>query len=121
VRRFFCALAAVAVLAPAGLRLASAAAGSDWVAVRCAMACGHAVKAGAVCCPMSEAGGVSMTTCPTGDAPSAAPLSAGHLAILTSVPPLAAPEQATARGTLTSVFPRDGLAAPPDHVPILLS
>src|SRR5215831_1257933 len=90
--RLSCALAALLLLAPAAFRLAASAVDSDWEAVRCAIACGHAVKAGATgaaCCPMGTAEGVTMTTCPPGDSPAAAPGAAGLPAILTPTTPLA--------------------------------
>jgi hypothetical protein len=125
VRRFTCALAAFLVLAPAGLRLAASAFDSDWEAKRCAIACGHAVNAGAtgkVCCPMGSAeGGVSMTTCPSSDAPAAVPLAPGPLAILTPTTPLAAPEGGACAITISPSLPRGPDARPPDHIPLILS
>ena len=124
VRRLSCTLAAFLLVAPAGLRLAASAVDSDWEAVRCAIACGHAAKAGAkgaACCPMGAADGPTMTACPSKDSAPAAPLPAGQLAILDGVPPLAAPEGGSSPSTLAPDAPRDALARPPDHVPILLS
>jgi hypothetical protein len=128
VRRLAGTLAALLLIAPAGLRVATAAADADAeAALRCAIACGHAAKAGAAgaaCCPMAGAGaakGAAMASCPRGDSPAAAPMPSGHLAILASIPPLASPLRGSSASTLSSGTPRDALARPPDHVPILPS
>jgi hypothetical protein len=121
VRRLSCALAAFLLIAPAALRLTASAVGADWEAVRCAIACGHAVKAGVVCCPMGSAEGATMTTCPPGESPAAAPMPAGTLAILTLTTPLAAPDGDSRSFTHSESVPLGPAARPPDHVPLLLS
>ncbi|HEY2798750.1 MAG TPA: hypothetical protein VGK26_12735 [Thermoanaerobaculia bacterium] len=116
-RRLSCAFAALLLIAPAGLRLALA----DSDAVRlCAIACGHAMKAGAACCPMGEAG-LTISPCTPDDSSAAAPVPASQPAILMAIQSLVAPEPGASAFTFSSAAPRAPAARPPDHVPIVLS
>jgi hypothetical protein len=56
----------IVFLASAGMRLAEGS--MDTTALRCAIACGHAMGAekGATCCPMGETGGASFRSCSRG-------------------------------------------------------
>jgi len=121
VRRLSCALAAFLLIAPAGLRLAVT--DSDAQARLCAIACGHAMKAGAACCPMGEAGfgGLTMSPCTPDDAPAAAPVSAGQPAILIAIQTIPALERRESAFAFAPAAPRAPAARPPDHVPLLLS
>ncbi|HEY4231066.1 MAG TPA: hypothetical protein VGO79_12915 [Thermoanaerobaculia bacterium] len=124
VRRLSCALAAFLLIAPAGLRLAVA--GSEEARL-CAIACGHAMKAGAACCPMREAGSGSgsnsptMSPCTPDDFPAAAPVSAGQPAILIAIQPIPALERRESAIAFGPAAPCAPATRPLDHVPILLS
>lgn len=123
VRRLSCALAAFLLIAPAVFRLAAA--DSDAEARRCAIACGHAMKAGAACCPMRDAGSgtnpLTMSPCTPDDSPAAAPVAAGQPAILIAIEPLGVPEPGAPAFALPPAAPRAPAARPLDHVPLLLS
>jgi len=128
VRRLSCALAAFLLIAPAALRVAAS--GSDAEARRCAIACGHAMKAGAACCPMGEAGSGStgsgsksptMSRCTPDDSPAAVPVPAGQPAILIAVQPIPALERREPAFAFAPAAPRAPASRPPDHVPLLLS
>jgi len=119
-RRLSCALAAFLLIAPAVFRLAAA--DSDAQARLCAIACGHAMKAGAACCPMREAGsGTTISPCTPDDAPAAVPVPASQPAILIAFQPIPALERRESALTLAPAAPRAPAARPPDHVPLFLS
>ena len=127
-RRFSCALAAFLLIAPAGLRLAAA--GSDAQARLCAIACGHAMKAGAACCPMGETGSGStgsgpksptMSPCTPDDSPGAVPVPAGQPAILIAIQPVPALERRDSAFPLAPATPLAPHEQPLDHVPLILS
>jgi hypothetical protein len=105
-----------AVLAAPAL-LALAVPGVDFDAIRCAMKCGHAVKAGAVCCPTDDPGGVSWKTCPAGD-PVLAGFVAAPPAILTLAVRLTRPSGASVLELESSGRPLSAFASLPDHVPL---
>ena len=122
VRRFACVLVALLWLAPAGLRLVLS--DADAEALRCAIACGHAAKAGAACCPM--AGGAAsksaaMAACPTGDPQSVAPSLPAQPALFAFVYRLLEPGGGSALFSPSAATPRDLASRPPDHVPLLVS
>ena len=126
VRRLSCALAAFLLIAPAGLRLAAMTiVGSDAQARLCAIACGHALTAGAACCPMGEAGAGSerptMFPCTPDDSPAAVPVPAGQPAILIAIQAIPALERRESALSFAPAAPRAPAARPPDHVPLLLS
>lgn len=124
VRRLSCALAAFLLIAPAGLRLAAMTiVGSDAQARLCAIACGHAMKAGAACCPMGEAGsgGLTISPCTPDDTPAAVPVPAGQPAILIAIQAIPALERRESALAFAPDAPRAPAARPPDHVPLLLS
>jgi hypothetical protein len=113
VRRAAAWLLAAALAGPAVLALAVPGVDSD--AVRCAMKCGHAVRAGAVCCPIDA--GAAWKTCRPDDsllsgfAPAA-------LGVLTQTFRLAAPAGYSAFVAEWAPSPRSALEAPPDPVPL---
>jgi hypothetical protein len=109
-------LAAV-LAAPAVLALAVP--GVDFEALRCAMKCGHAVRAGAVCCP-TKADGASWTTCPTGEQGLLA-FAAPAAAVLTLSFRLAMPSGSVRLFAAPASSPRSALDPPLDHVPLALS
>jgi hypothetical protein len=96
---------------------------SDAEARRCAIACGHAMKAGAACCPMQAAGGngTTVSPCTPDDSPAAAPVPAGQPAILRAMQPLVAPERGVAAFAFSSVTPLVPDGHPLDHIPLFLS
>ena len=106
----------VLVLAAPAL-LALAVPGVDFDALRCAMKCGHAVKAGAVCCPTDGGGDVSWKTCPAGD-PALAGLVAAPPAILTLAFRLTRPSGAYLLELESSGRPLSAFAPLLDHVPL---
>ena len=109
-------LAAV-LAAPAVLALAVP--GVDFDALRCAMKCGHAVKAGAVCCP-TDSGAASWRTCPASDSAllGYAPAASG---VLTSAFRLTVPAASVPLVPGASPAPRAAFDTPLDHVPLALS
>jgi hypothetical protein len=116
VRRISAWLLAAVLAAPAVLALAVP--GVDFDALRCAIKCGHAVRAGAVCCPTDS--GASFKTCRPDDSvlPGFSPAAVGVL------PPsfcLAGPAGSFALVREASRGPRSSLDAPPDPVPLALS
>ena len=123
VRRLSCALAAFLLIAPAGLRVAAA--GSDAEARLCAIACGHAMKAGASCCPMNAAGSgpksPTMSPCTPDDSPGAVPVPAGQPAVLIAVRATPALERRESAFPLTPATPLAPHGRSPDHVPLILS
>jgi hypothetical protein len=122
VRRLSCAFAALLLIAPAGLRVGLAGTASDADALRCAIACGHALKAGAVCCPMDGGGGgLAMTSCPSNDSAGAVPVASGQPAILTAMRSLSAPECGDSPFPLAPAAAERIGAERPDPIPKLLS
>jgi hypothetical protein len=121
VRRFACVLVVLLWLTPAGLRLALSDADSE--ALRCAIACGHAAKAGAACCPMAGAAPreAAMAACPSGDAQSVAPSLSAQPAVPAAVHRLIAPEGGFGLAWSPQADPGDPASRTPDHVPLLLS
>ena len=107
---------AASVVAPALLALAVP--GVDVDAVRCAIKCGHAVRAGAVCCPTDA--GTTWKTCRPDDSllPGFASAAVG---VLTPQFRLAAPSGFFLLAPGISPAPRSSLDAPPDPVPLALS
>ena len=116
VRRVSAWILAAALAAPAVLSVAVP--GVDIDAVRCAIKCGHSVKAGAVCCPADS--GASWKTCPSDDSALLA-FSPAALGVLTPAFRLAAPSGSFALTQRPSGAPRSSLDAPPDPVPLALS
>lgn len=121
VRRFAGVLAAVILLAPAGLKLAASGAGSE--ALRCAIACGHAATPGAACCPLSGAAGkgAALASCPRSDPPSVGPSLLAQPGLIATVYRLAVPERGSIFEGGSAAAPRSPSPHPPDHVPLLLS
>jgi hypothetical protein len=121
VRRLAATLAAVVLLAPAGVRLAAA--GVDIEALRCAIACGHAATPGAVCCPMAgrPAAEAALAACPQGDPQSLAPILPAQPLLVGSIVRLAAPRGDSLLERIPGAAPRTPFTRPPDHVPLLLS
>lgn len=122
-RRFAGLAFAALLLAPAGLRLASAWSGPDAAAMLCAIACGHEAKPGAVCCPMRpERASVPSWSACGGNGPAALvspPASQPAVLPVRLFPAVpargAVPEIADAASPRTLPFP------PPDPVPLLLT
>jgi len=116
VRRVAAWILAASVAAPALLALAVP--GVDIDALRCAIACGHEVRSGAVCCP-TDASGAAWKTCrPDGAAlPGFAPV----LAALPSSFSLARPAGSAPLPVVPAPRARSAYDAPPDHVPLALS
>lgn len=115
-RRLSAWLLAFVIAAPAVLALAVP--GVDVDALRCAIKCGHEVRAGAVCCPTDS--GASWKTCRPDDAliPGFSPSALG---VLTPIFRIGAPLRASGLAREDSPAPRSGLDAPPDPVPLALS
>jgi hypothetical protein len=115
-RRAAAWLLAAALAAPAVLALAVP--GVDFDAIRCAMKCGHAVRAGAVCCPTE--GGAAWRTCPASDQAllGYAPAAVG---VLTPAFRLPTPSGSAPIAPARAPAPRTSLASPLDHVPLALS
>jgi hypothetical protein len=115
VRRAASWLLVLVLAAPALLALAVP--GVDFDAIRCAMKCGHGVRAGAVCCPTDDPGGVSWKTCPAGD-----PVLAGFVAAPPAIPTLAfrptRPSGASVFELESSGGPLSAFAPLLDHVPL---
>jgi hypothetical protein len=116
VRRVSAWLLAAALAAPAILSVAVP--GVDVDALRCAIKCGHAVKAGAVCCPAES--GASWKTCPSDDS-ALLGFSPAALGVLTPAFRVAPPSGSFALARPGSPAPRFLLDAPPDPVPLSLS
>jgi len=106
----------IVLAAPAILALAVP--GIDLDALRCAIKCGHAVRAGAACCPADS--GASWKTCRPDDSvlPGFSPAVVG---VLTPVFRLVAPARSSVLDPSASPAPRSSLDAPPDPVPLALS
>lgn len=104
-----------------GLRLAAATDGT--AAMRCAIACGHAIGAvkGAVCCPMSEApdAGPVFKSCSRGADLAPSPLAPGPM-LLAAAGRLAAPDRSTALDAPRHPAPRSAFLRAPDKVPLLV-
>jgi len=117
VRRLTSWILAACLAAPALLALAVP--GVDVDALRCAIACGHEVRSGAVCCPAGADGAAWKTCRPDGATlpgfiPVAAPL----------LPPtfrLSLPAGSAPLATEPAPRPRSAFDAPPDPVPLSLS
>jgi len=109
-------LPAAALAGPAVLAFAVPGVDSD--AVRCAIKCGHAVRAGAVCCPMD--GGPAWKTCRPDDSlpPGFSPAAPGVLTITFRLVPPAGTSRIAAEAPLRPVPAFDALL---DHVPLALS
>jgi hypothetical protein len=116
VRRTAAWLLAAALAGPAVLALAVPGVDSD--AVRCAMKCGHAVRAGAVCCPIDA--GAAWKTCRPDDSlpPAFSPAAPG---VLTLTFRLAAPAGYSAFAAECVPSALSAHEAPPDPVPLALS
>lgn len=108
---------AAAVAAPAVLALAVP--GVDVDALRCAIACGHAVRPGAVCCP-TDGSGSAFKTCRTDDSllPGFAPVAPG---VLTAAFRLEAPSGCAVFVSGPAPALRGAHDAPPDPIPLALS
>jgi hypothetical protein len=111
------AWALAAVLAAPAL-LALAVPGVDFDAIRCAIKCGHPVRAGAVCCPTD--GDASWRTCPANDQAllGYAPAAVG---VLTAVFRLPIPSESAPLLPARTPAPRTAPRPPLDHVPLALS
>ena len=118
VRRSAAWVLAAALAAPAVLALAVP--GVDFDALRCAIRCGHAVRAGVVCCPADAGAGASWKTCPAGD-PVLAGLVAPPPAVLTLTFRVARPAGVSAVTPGTPPRPLSAFNALLDHVPLALS
>ena len=116
VRRVAAWILAASVAAPALLALAVP--GVDVDAVRCAIKCGHAVRAGAVCCPTDTAASWKMCQPDESLLPGFGFAAVG---VLTPQFRLAALAGFFALTPQVSPTPRSSLDAPPDHVPLALS
>ena len=106
-------------LAPVGLRLAAAA--DDAAAMRCAMACGHAMGAtkGAACCPMSDApdAGPAFKSCSRGADVATAPLASGPV-LLAVIGRLPAPDGSRLLARGANAAARSVFLRVPDKVPL---
>jgi hypothetical protein len=106
-------------LAPVGLRLATAA--DDAAAMRCAMACGHAMGAskGGACCPMSGApdAGPAFKSCSRGADVATAPLAFGPM-LLAVIGRLPVPDGTRPLVLAASAARRSAFLRAPDKVPL---
>ncbi|HWZ86464.1 MAG TPA: hypothetical protein VN032_09705 [Thermoanaerobaculia bacterium] len=107
-------------LAPMALALATAA--DESAAMRCAIACGHAMGAtkGAACCPMSDApdAGPVLKTCSRGADAAIAPLSFGPVLLAVSGR-LPAPDGSRPLDTMETPAPRSAFLRAAEKVPLL--
>lgn len=119
VRRLSGLLGLLLFLAPVGLRLAAAA--DDSAALRCAIACGHAMGAmrGAACCPMSDApdAGPAFKSCSRGADVATAPLAFGPV-LLAAIGRLPAPDGSRPLARGANAAPRSAFLRAPDKVPL---
>lgn len=115
-RRAAAWLLAAVLAGPAVLALALP--GVDFDAVRCAMKCGHAVRHGAVCCPV-EAGG-TWKTCGSDDSllPGLSTAAPGVLASAFRLAPPSGTSPVAAEAPPRSLPAFDPLL---DHVPLALA
>jgi hypothetical protein len=120
VRRLSGILGVLLFLAPVGLRLATASA--DSAAMRCAIACGHAMGAmkGAACCPMSDApdAGPVFKTCSRGADAAVAPLAPAPMLAAVGER-LRAPGGSRPFELAASPAARPAFLRPADKVPLL--
>lgn len=118
-RRLSGILGLVLFLAPVGLRMATAA--RDAEALRCAIACGHAVGAvaGAACCPMSSAPGSGPTfkACSPGAEAAFAPMAPAPM-LLVALGRLAPPEGSRAFDLAARPAALSADLSLPDKVPL---
>lgn len=117
-RRFAALVVLAAALAPAALAVAFGL--SDLEAIRCAMACGHALHtAGSACCPV-EGGAAAFKTCPTDEStrPQAAGLPTG---VLMSPFRLDPPEGSRRLDAVLALATPSAVTRIPDHVPLSIS
>ena len=119
-RRLYGICGLIFFLAPVGLRLAAAA--DDSAAMRCAIACGHAMgeMKGAACCPMSDApdAGPVFKTCSRGTEAAIAPLASGPM-LLAVIRGLPTPDAVHPLDALETLAPRAAFLRAPDKVPLL--
>jgi hypothetical protein len=120
VRRLSGICGLILFLAPVALALATAA--DESAALRCAIACGHAMGAmnGAACCPMSDApdAGPVLKTCSRGADAAIAPLAAGPMALAVSGR-LPAPDASRSLDSFETAAPRPAFLRAPEKVPLL--
>jgi hypothetical protein len=123
VRRLSALFGFALLLSPTGLRFAIA--GNDSAAMRCAIACGHAMDAtkGAVCCPMGgpSENGTAWKVCPGSDPQGIAAPMRAQPAVLVSGFRLLVPASGPLGERGPGFGPVSRPASPPDHVPIFLS
>ena len=116
-RRAAAWILATVLAAPAVLVLALP--GIDFDALRCAIACGHAVRAGAVCCP-TDGGSAAWKKCPP-DGSVLLPTFGVPAAPLARTARLARPDRSVPFEPLPAARPRPRFDSPPDPVPLALS
>lgn len=109
-------------LAPVALRLATTAGDTD--AMRCAIACGHAMgpTKGAACCPVSDApnAGPTFKTCSRGADAAVPPLAPAPI-LLFAVVRLAPPGDSRSFDSAGRAVARSAFLRIPDKVPLRLA
>ncbi len=119
-RRLLVASLFFAVLVPTALALVFA--DADWEAIRCAARCGHEVRSGAACCPVSGSAthGHSISSCPSGES-SPARTRALPPSILAVATRLTSPSGDNRADAVENIELASVVPDPPEHVPLAVS